>query len=332
MFGWKEMNCMVCGEVSDAVNLRDGWHRIYICPTCGTYIYYDGMNVYPCLDFKKQKEYINFPSYLYYHHIDRDTHMKQERNYIGTEKTLKYHLETEKSSSENIKYNLITNNVVREFIPKTLQEKEQMLLKDIYNKRDKVFDITEYTINEIESAAFVIRQDSFADNYIQYRKLLLDLKDDNYIEIFNDGNTQQFVKVRITTKGIKYVEEGDKQMTNSNSRNITNYGNMVLNSNVQGSIIGDGNLSTNFDYQALKSVIDEIEKLYKKEESFSAEEINQIATDINEIKIAIQQQNLSVVQKCLNSIKGFVTNVSAGIIASGIWAKIQPFILQIPGM
>lgn len=33
-----------------------------------------------------------------------------------------------------------------------------MLLRYIYNKRDKVSDITEYTINEIESAAFIIRQ------------------------------------------------------------------------------------------------------------------------------------------------------------------------------
>lgn len=332
MFGWKEMNCMVCGETSEALLLVDGWHRIYMCPTCGLYIYYDGMDVFSWLDSSEQKEYINFPSYLYYHHINRETHVKKERNYIGGEKALKFYLETEQSSSKNIKYNLITDNVVRKFIPKTLHEKERVLLTDIYNKRDKVSDITEYTINEIQSAAFVIRQDNFADNYHQYSNLLLDLKDENYIEILNDGNTQQFVKVRITTKGIKYVEEGDNQMTNSNSGNITNYGNMVLNSNVQGSIIGNGNSSINFDYQALKTVIDEIEKLYKKEESFSAEEINQITADIDAIKIAIQQQNLPVIQKCLNSIKGFVANVSAGIIASGIWAKIQPFILQIPGM
>lgn len=332
MFGWKEMNCIVCGENSETFLLVDGWHRIYMCPTCGLYIYYDGMDVYSWLDSSEQKEYINFPSYLYYHHIDREIHVKKERNYIGDEKALKFHLETEQDSSKNIKYNLVTDNVVREFIPKTLQEKEKMLLKDIYNKRDEVSDITEYTINEIESAAFVIRQQNFAGNYHQYSNLLLDLKDENFIEIINDGLSQQFVKVRITTKGIKYVEEGDKQMTNSNSGNITNYGNMVLNSNVQGSIIGDGNSSTNFDYQALRSVIAEIEKLYKDEESFSTEEINQITSDIDEIKIAIQQQNLTVIQKCLNSIKGFVTNVGAGIIASGIWTKIQPFIQQIPGM
>lgn len=332
MFGWKEMNCIVCGELSEAVLLSDGFHRIYICPTCGTYIYYDGMNVFSWLDSSEQKEYINFPSYLYYHHIDRETHVKKERNYIGDEKALKFHLETEQSSNKNIRYNLITDNIVKEFIPKTLHQKEQMLLRDIYNKRDKVSDITEYTINEIESAAFVIRQQNFAGNYHQYSNVLLDLKDEKFIEIINDGLSQHFVKVRITTKGIKYVEEGDKQMTNSNSGNITNYGNMVLNSNVQGSIIGDGNSSTNFDYQTLKSIIDEIEKLYKNEESFSAEEINQMALDIDEIKIAIQQQNLPVIQKCLNSIKGFVTNVGAGIIASGIWTKIQPFLQQLPGM
>lgn len=325
------MNCVFCGEQSEVVNL-DEWHRIYICPICGVFIYYDGWNVFSWLDSEQQKEYINFPSYLYYHYIDRETHVKKERNYIGDEKALKFHLETEPSSNENIKYNLITDDVVRDFIPKTLQEKEKQLLTDIYKKRDVVSDISEYTINQIQSAAFVIRQKDFADNYIQFKKLLLDLKDDKYIEIFNDGINQQFVKVKITTKGIKYIEKGGKQMSNSNSGNITNYGNMVLNSNIHGSIIGDGNSSTNFDYHALNSVIAEIEKLYKSEESFSTEEINQIASDIDEIKIAIQQQNLPVIQKCLNSIKGFVTNVGAGIIASGIWAKIQPFIQQIPGM
>lgn len=325
------MNCVFCGEQSEVVNL-DEWHRIYICPICGVFIYYDGWNVFSWLDSEQQKEYINFPSYLYYHYIDRETHVKKERNYIGDKKALKFHLETEPSSNKNIKYNLITDDVVRDFIPKTLQEKEKQLLTDIYKKKDVVSDITEYTINQIQSAAFVIRQKDFADNYIQFKKLLLDLKDDKYIEIFNDGINQQFVKVKITTKGIKYIEKGGKQMSNSNSGNITNYGNMVLNSNIHGSIIGDGNSSTNFDYHALNSIIAEIEKLYKSEESFSTEEINQIASDIDEIKIAIQQQNLPVIQKCLNSIKGFVTNVGAGIIASGIWAKIQPFIQQIPGM
>ena len=129
MFGWKEMNCIVCGENSETFLLGDGWHRIYMCPTCGLYIYYDGMDVYSWLDSSEQKEYINFPSYLYYHHIDREIHVKKERNYIGDEKALKFHLETEQDSSKNIKYNLVTDNVVREFIPKTLQEKERMLLK-----------------------------------------------------------------------------------------------------------------------------------------------------------------------------------------------------------
>lgn len=80
------MNCIVCGEESEVVLLSDGWHRIYLCPTCGIYIYYDGMNVFSWIDSSEQKEYIIFPSYLYYHHIDRETHVKKERNYIGDEK------------------------------------------------------------------------------------------------------------------------------------------------------------------------------------------------------------------------------------------------------
>lgn len=118
----------------------------------------------------------------------------------------------------------------------------------------------------------------------------------------------------------------------NNSRTINNYGNIVYKSNVTNSTIGDGNSISSFDYKGLSTVIAEIEKLYKSEESFSPETITQIASDIEEIKTAIQQQNQPIIQKCLNNIKGFVTNVGAGIIASGIWTKIQPFILQIPGV
>lgn len=334
MFGWKETNCIFCNEKSDFSYL-DEWRRIFICPNCGVFIHYDGLNVYSWVNNENQKEYVNYPSYLYYHHIDRETHINVERNYIGEEKDFNYFKDSEKNQFKNIKYNIITSSVIKEFIPKTLQRKEELLLQDIYKKRDIVTDIAMYTINEILSASFVIRQKEFADNFIQYRKILLDLQADGYIEIFNDGCSQQFVKVRITTKGIKKVEEiekGENNMSNTSSGNINNYGNMVLNSNVSGSIVGNGNTSTNFDYEGLKAVISQIEKIYESEESFSADAITQIASDIEEIKTAIQQQNQPVIQKCLNSIKGFVTNVSAGVIASGIWAKIQPFIQLIPGI
>lgn len=331
MYGMNETTCIFCKEKSDFANI-DEWHRIYICQNCGVFIYYDSLNVLSWLNSEEQKEFNNYASYLYYHHIDRDTHIKLERNYIGEEKDFNYFNKREENNSKNIKYNIITPYVVNSFIPKTLQHKELILLQNIYKKRNLVSDIAEYTINEIQSAAFVIRQKDFADNYIQYRKLLLDLKEDGYIEIFNDGCSQQCVKVRITTKGIKKIEEGEKIMINTNSGTITNYGNMILNSNVNDSVVGNGNSVSNFDYQGLSAVLDEIEKIYKSESSFSEEVIIQITSDIEEMKTAIKQQNQPVIQKCLNSLKGFVTNVGAGIIASGIWTKIQPFIVQIPGM
>lgn len=175
MFGWKENNCIFCNEKSDFVNL-DEWRSIFICPNCGVFIYYGGMNILSWVNPDSQKEYVNYPSYLYYHHIDKETHRNAERNYIGEEKDFNYFKDSKTNQSKNIKYNVITPGIVNGFIPETLQSKEQLLLQDIYKKRDTITDIAEYTINEIQSAAFVIRQKDFADNYIQYRKLLLDLK------------------------------------------------------------------------------------------------------------------------------------------------------------
>lgn len=329
MFGWKEMNCIVCGENSETFLLGDGWHRIYICPTCGLYIYYDGMDVYSWLDSSEQKEYINFPSYLYYHHIDREIHVKKERNYIGDEKALKFHLETEQDSSKNIKYNLVTDNVVREFIPKTLQEKERMLLKDIYNKRDKVSDITEYTINEIESAAFVIRQESFADNYIQYRKLLFDLKDDNYIEIFNDGHTQQFVKVRITTKGIKHIEEGDKQMEEKSGNVFINTGTYVNSSSVVNSTIGNGISSTNFDYDGLRAILKQISESLQKVDIESKQTIVENIEEANEYIETKDQKHLF---SRLNTISTLIQTCGAIPAVIELGKMIQPYITQISNL
>lgn len=337
MYGFNKGKCKFCG-CADEYIFCNGFPNdsIHICSLCGIYTLNELTDIASLFLEKNDKNDVEklsaYASYFYYNKQTVEQYQHNEkRKYVGSEESLNL-FKRVNDIPDNVSYSIVSDLVVESFIPKKINDKEFFFLKDIYNKRNSINNFTEYTIEQILSATFVIRQKDFADNYIQYNNFLSDLEESKYIEIFNDGHTQQFVKVRITTKGIKYVEEGDKKMANSNSGTITNYGNMVLNSNVQSSIIGDGNSSTNFDYQALRSVIDEIEKLYKKEESFSLEEINQMASDIDEIKIAIQQQNLPVIQKCLNSIKGFVANVSAGIIASGIWAKIQPFILQIPGM
>lgn len=259
--------------------------------------------------------------------------MNTKKYFIGKEESLKlfkeiiYNRGTYKGT-----FLLIDEERINSFYPNQLTQKEYYLLKDIYNRQEKATHISEYSINEIESAAFIIHRSCWETNYSQYMDLLNDLAEEQKIEIFDDGKSHQKVIIKLTTKGIKTVEEGEKNMEKSNSGNITNYGNMVVNSNLTNSVIGNGNSSSNFDYQGLNTIIDEIEKVYKSESSFSKEAIDQISSDIEEIKNAIQKKNLPVIQKCLNNIKGFVTNVSAGIIASGIWTKIQPFIMQIPGM
>ena len=328
MYGWKKMNCVFCGEQSEVVNL-DEWHRIYICPICGVFIYYDGWNVFSWLDSEQQKEYINFPSYLYYHYIDRETHVKKERNYIGDERALKFHLETEPSSNKNIKYNLITDDVVRDFIPKTLQEKEKQLLTDIYKKRDVVSDITEYTINQIQSAAFVIRQKDFADNYIQFKKLLLDLRDDKYIEIFNDGINQQFVKVKITTKGIKYIEKGDTKMEEKTSGVFINNGNYVNNSTLTNSTVGNGNAFSGFDYEGVKTLLQQLSEAVKQQTIDAAATISDNIEEANEYIDAKDNKHLL---SRLSTISAIIQTCGAIPAVVDLGKMIQPYISQLSGL
>lgn len=332
MFGSSKMNCIACGEISELLFLRDGLHRIYICPTCGTYIYYDGMNVFEWLDFSEKKGYLNFPSYLYYHHIDLDTHVKKERNYIGDEKALKYHLETEQSNTEHIKYNLVTDDIVKEFIPEKFQEKEKLFLKDIYQKRNIVTDIVDYTINQIESAAFVIRQKDFADNYMQFSKILNDLQENKLIEVLHNGLSNDFVRIKITTKGIKLIEEGEIKMAESKNVTINNNGVMINQSTISDSRIENKPKINDIDYEALKTLIQKIEENYKNEKEFSNSQLSEISQNLEEIKVAIEEKNQSKILKCLNSIATLAYNVGSGLIANGIFSMIQQFMRTLPGM
>lgn len=329
MYGWKEMNCRFCGEESEVVNTLDLWHKIYICPNCGVYLYYEGLDAFSWLNSPEQKEYINFPSYLYYHHIDRETHVKKERNYIGEEKALKAHIEKEKIDTENIKYNLITYEVVRDFLPKTLQEKEKFLLADIYKKRDVVSDITEYTINQIQSAAFVIRQKDFADNYIQFKKLLLDLKDDKYIEIFNDGINQKFVKVRITTKGIKYIEKGDTKMEEKTSGVFINNGNYVNNSTLTNSTVGNGNTFSGFDYEGVKTLLQQLSEAVKQQTIDAAATISDNIEEANEYIDAKDNKHLL---SRLSTISAIIQTCGAIPAVVDLGKMIQPYISQLSGL
>lgn len=335
MYGWKEMNCRFCGEESEVVNTLDLWHKIYICPNCGVYLYYEGLDAFSWLNSPEQKEYINFPSYLYYHHIDRETHVKKERNYIGEEKALKAHIENEKIDTESIKYNLITDEVVRDFLPKTLQEKEKFLLADIYKKRDVVSDITEYTINQIQSAAFVIRQKDFADNYIQFKKLLLDLKDDKYIEIFNDGINQQFVKVKITTKGIKYIENGDTQMGES-EQSIQKQINLGPGSTYIEKVSGNNNTvgtvnNRGIDFNSIITLVDKIETICNenKDKQLQPEIIESINDNLSDIRSYISQKNESGIIKGLKTIRGLLFSASISVAANLLTPEIQAMITTI---
>lgn len=339
MYGFDKGKCNFCNN-DDEYNYVNGNPNeiIHICPLCGIYtlnvsLEIDGMFLEKNIN-EESKKLSEYASYFYYNGQTIEEYQNsKKRFYIGTEKTLENYLRVNNISND-ICYSIVNDSKVNSFIPKKFSDKEFLLLKDIYSKRDEITDICKYDIEQIISAAFVTRQNNFADNYLQFSKLIKDLEQNKYIEIIHNGISNDFVSLKITTKGIKYIEEGDNQMDEKKVGSIVNYnyGNMVTNSTVTNSIVGNNNSMTDFDYDGLKKIITEIENLYKSESSFSEEQISVIAENLEEIKQAIQEKNQPIIQKCLKSIGGFVTNVSAGIIASGIWTKIQPFMQQIPGM
>lgn len=210
-----------------------------------------------------------------------------------------------------------------------------MLLKDIYNKRDKVSDITEYTINEIESAAFVIRRQNFAGNYHQYSNLLFDLKDDKYIEILDDGSNQQLIKVQITTKGIKYIENGELKMEEAKQtiqkQIILGSGSTYIeevsgNSNSVGTVNNTG-----IDFPSVISLVDRVESICNenKDKQLQPEIIESINDNLSDIRSYISQKDELGIIKGLKTIKGLLMSASISIAANMLTPEIQTMIASL---
>lgn len=210
-----------------------------------------------------------------------------------------------------------------------------MLLRDIYNKRDKVSDITEYTINEIESAAFVIRRQNFAGNYHQYSNLLFDLKDDKYIEILDDGSNQQLIKVQITTKGIKYIENGELKMEEAKQtiqkQIILGSGSTYIeevsgNSNSVGTVNNTG-----IDFPSVISLVDRVESICNenKDKQLQPEIIESINDNLSDIRSYISQKDELGIIKGLKTIKGLLMSASISIAANMLTPEIQTMIASL---
>lgn len=316
-----------------------GNHITYICPSCGIYTISDVFNISSIFDDNQEdfRRKSNIASYLYYHKNDYDSFMNVKRYYISDNKEqLQAFIQfIKKQSSFTGDYILIDQKIIDSFTPKTLNEYEKLLLKDIYKKRNAVTYEVNYTIEEIQSAAFVLREDNWMNNRKQYTRLLDDLAEEGYIKVKDDGSSGIHVIIEITTKGIKKIEEGDTTMEDVNKKiekqvNVGAGGTYVENLSGDYNTVGNiNNSGMNFD--ELEKLIEKIRIVCNKNEDhqLQPEIIESINDNLNDINSYISQKNENGIIKGLKTIKGLLTSATISIAANILTPEIQAMITSI---
>lgn len=321
--------CIFCKNlINNKVPFGDFYnHIIYDCPLCGIYVLcfeeYDEL-------FNNSEDYIdksNIASYLYYNKIDKDLHKSKIRNYIGTTKSLPYFQKSNRTSFSG-KYTIIDKNFVANLRIKHLSEKESVLLKEIYKNCEPSSDICVFTIPEIESAAFVIKTNLnvWENNYEQYMKILKSLESDGKIQILDDGKNHQQVIIKILTKGIKLIEEGDKKMEEKMSGVFINNGNYVNNSTLTNSTVGNGNAFSGFDYEGVKVLLQQLSEAVKQQTIDAAATISDNIEEANEY---IDEKDNKHLLSRLNTISTIIQTCGAIPAVMELGKMIQPYIIQL---
>ena len=333
-----EEECIFCKNlINKKVSFGDFYnHNIFDCPLCGIYIF-----CYEEIDnlFNNPDAYIdksNVASYMYYHKIDYDVHKSELRNYIGSSKSLPYFQNSNRTSFSG-NYTIIDKSFMTSLRSIRFSEKESYLLKDIYHKREVSSDIAVYTIPEIESAAFVIKTNLniWENNHEQYLKLLKSLEADEKIQILDDGKTHQQVIIKITTKGIKIIENGDKSM----DKNIPTIQKQIIMGNgstyveeVSGhnNTIGTVN-NSGIDFTSILSLVDKIESICNenKDKQLQPEIIESINDNLSDIRSYVSQKNETGIMKGLKTIRGLLMSASVSIAANMLTPEIQTMITSI---
>ena len=302
----------------------------YNCPICGFYTI--SVN-YPLDEIFRDRSDIKvnqskIASFLYYHHIDYETFKTTKRHYLGKQ--------TDYVSFKNIlpnhspftgKLSQIDENTIEQFYPKTFAEKEDKLLKDIYNRREVSTDISCYSIEEFESAAFIIKRAVWEINYDQIAKILISLEKDGKIEVLDSGKSHQQVIVKITTDGQKYIEKGDNKMEEKTGGVFINNGNYVNNSTLTNSTVGNANSSTNFDYDSVIALLNQITNVLKQQ---SSEETEPILENIEEAREYVEQKDNKHLCSRLKTISSMISGTCAKLPAVLAFGKeLVPFIDQL---
>lgn len=327
-----EEECRFCHTLLNKKAPYGDFHNntTYNCPICG---FYTVSNMYPLDEtFRDQSDLkINqskIASYLYYNRIDYETFKKTKRYYLGNKSTLECFKPILLHNSDfegNLQ--LIDEEAIEKYYPKKFSEKENELLKNIYNRREVSTDIACYSIEEFESAAFIIKRAYWETNYEQIEKILTSLEKDGKITIIDSGETHQQVIVKITVDGQKYIEEGDKKMEEKTTGVFINNGNYVNNSTLTNSTVGNGNSSTNFDYDSVKALLNQITDVLKQQHT---EETESILENIEEAQEYVEQKDNKHLCSRLKTISSMIIGTCVKLPAVLAFGKeLVPFIDQL---
>ena len=79
------------------------------------------------------------------------------------------------------------------------------------------------------------------------------------------------------------------------------------------------------DYEGVEKLLESVQKLLPAG-NFSKSDLENIQQDINEIKESISKQDVPAVKGKLKDLADFCKGIAGNVIASGVWAQIQPFL------
>ena len=85
------------------------------------------------------------------------------------------------------------------------------------------------------------------------------------------------------------------------------------------------NNTNSFDYEGAEKLLESIQKLLPAG-NFAKNDLEKIQQDVDEIKESISKQDVPSVKGKLKDLADFCKGIAGNVIASGVWAQIQPFL------
>ena len=85
------------------------------------------------------------------------------------------------------------------------------------------------------------------------------------------------------------------------------------------------NNTNSFDYEGVEKLLESVQKLLPAG-NFAKSDLEKIQQDIDEIKASISKQDIPGVKEKLKDLADFCKGIAGNVIASGVWAQIQPFL------